>query len=88
MTRRQIEVFLRQLVVLGVACVVLVPAARGSSPWVGWLPLWLVGMPLAAWLSLLRLTRPRSAPPRRRGAQARRWRGQRSVPAQSCARRA
>ena len=70
MSRRQHELFLRQCVFLGVAIVVLIPAARGSSAWIGWLPLWLVGMPLAAWLSLLRMPQPRIALPPRRRAMA------------------
>ena len=76
MQHRRIESFLRQLVILGIAAVVLIPAARGSSLWIGWLPLWLVGMPLAAWLSLLRLPKPQIAwaLPRRRRPQARRQR--------------
>ncbi len=32
--------------------VLLIPAARGHHEWLGWLPLWLVGMPLSAWWSL------------------------------------
>lgn len=68
----------------GLLGVCLVPALRGSSEWVGWGPLWLVGMPLVAWWALhqfrlppvvpalaSRLRRPRPRP----RAQARR-RGQ------------
>ncbi|WP_147208004.1 hypothetical protein [Pseudoxanthomonas taiwanensis] len=33
----------------GLLGVCLVPPLRGSSEWIGWWPLWLVGMPLAAW---------------------------------------
>jgi hypothetical protein len=60
------------------------PAARGHSAWLGWLPLWLLAMPLSAWWALHRFRLPRrdpdaiaSASRRRRGgrAQARR-RGQ------------
>jgi len=51
------------------------PAARGSSTWLGWMPLWVLGMPLVAWWSLLRFPLPRW--PRRR-VQARR-RGTRTV---------
>ncbi len=39
----------RQLALAGVALVLVWPAARGSSAWLGWLPMWLVGMPLVAW---------------------------------------
>jgi prolyl oligopeptidase len=50
--------------------VLLIPAARGSSEWLGWLPLWLVGMPLAAWWSLRGFPLPAVAVrlPRRRRA--------------------
>ena len=90
MSRRQLELFLRQLVLFGAALVVLIPAARGSSAWIGWLPLWLVGMPLAAWLSLLRLAKPQIAwvLPRRRRPQARRQRVRRAAISQPFARRA
>lgn len=90
MSRRQLELFLRQCVLFGATLVILIPAARGSSAWIGWLPLWLVGMPLVAWLSLLRLPRPRLALalPRRHGAQARRWRARRATAPQPSARRA
>lgn len=69
---------------LGLALVALVPAARGCNPWLGWWPLWLVGMPLAAWWALYRFRLPAwqpregNAPRLRRGrrpaAQARRFR--------------
>lgn len=74
MTHRDLDVFLRQLVILGALAVLLIPAARGSSAWFGWLPLWLLGMPLAAWWSLRRFPLPKLALhlPRRRRAQARR----------------
>ena len=90
MSHRQIEAALRQLLVLGIAAVVLIPAARGSSLWIGWLPLWLVGMPLVAWWRLPRLHRPQLglALPRRRRVQARHWHGQRTVMVQAGTRRA
>ena len=49
MTRESLDAVLRHAVILGTLAVLLIPAARGSSEWLGWLPLWLVGMPLAAW---------------------------------------
>ncbi len=55
MTHHDLDSALRQAVILGTLAVLLIPAARGSSDWLGWLPLWLVGMPLAAWWSLRRL---------------------------------
>ena len=63
---------LREVVIVGTLVVLLVPAARGSSEWLGWWPLWLVGMPLSAWWSLRRFPLPRVAlrMPRRRRAQA------------------
>lgn len=63
---------LRQAVIVGTLAVLLIPAARGSSEWLGWLPMWLVGMPLAAWWSLRRFPLPRVGlqMPRRRRVQA------------------
>ncbi|KGK56509.1 hypothetical protein FHR47_001605 [Xanthomonas arboricola] len=72
---------IRQVALAGLALVLVWPAARGYSEWIGWLPLWLVGMPMLAWWSLHRfalptLVRPgaRRATPRRRGPQAQRRR--------------
>lgn len=67
----------RQTALAGLALVLVWPAARGHSDWIGWLPLWLVGMPLMAWWSLHRFRLPISAlltrtSRRRRGPQARR----------------
>lgn len=66
----------RQLALAGLALVLVWPAARGSSVWLGWLPLWLVGMPWLAWWSLYRFRLPqlllRRRSTRRRGPQARR----------------
>ena len=72
MTREDLDALLRQAVTLGALAVLLIPAARGSSEWFGWLPLWLVGMPLAAWWSLRGFPVPALAVrmPRRRRAQA------------------
>jgi hypothetical protein len=74
MSFRELDTCLRQLVMLGALAVLLVPAARGSSVWLGWLPLWLLGMPLIAWWSLRRFPLPRLSLrlPRRRRVQARR----------------
>lgn len=46
-----VEDVLRYAVAIGATLVLLVPAARGQSA-VGWLPLWLLGMPLCAWACL------------------------------------
>lgn len=54
-----------QIALAGLAVVLVWPAARGSSVWLGWLPLWLVGMPLAAWWALLRCPLPTRAIARR-----------------------
>lgn len=72
---RRLEARLRQLVVLGITAVLLIPAARGSTALFGWLPLWLIGMPLAAWWGLHRFRHPQIALawPRRRRVQARRY---------------
>ncbi|MEL1262986.1 hypothetical protein [Pseudoxanthomonas putridarboris] len=87
---------LRNAVLTGLVVVLLVPLARANTAWLGWLPLWLVGMPAAAWWALHRFRLPRwpgagAAPAgrRRRGrgrgrAQARR----RSRPAQRAGARA
>ncbi len=74
MTRHDLDVFLRRTVTLGALLVLLVPAARGSHALLGWLPLWLVGMPLASWWSLrgCPLPRPVLRLPRRVRPQARR----------------
>ena len=77
-----LEVLLRHAVAIGTALVLLLPAARGFSPTFGWMPLWLVAMPLAAWWALHRFRLPaREAEDaasvrtrRRSGAQARRRR--------------
>ena len=82
--REQLDAVLRHAVILGTLAILFIPAARGSSEWFGWLPLWLVGMPLAAWWSLRGFPLPQMAMarvPRRRRTQAlRRGRGRRAMP--------
>jgi len=81
-THSGIEIALRHAVAIGAAVVALLPAARGFSPTFGWMPLWLVAMPLCAWWALHRFRLPareseEAAPVRARrraGAQARRRR--------------
>ena len=70
--REQLDAVLRHAVILGTLAILFIPAARGGSEWFGWLPLWLVGMPLAAWWSLRGFPVPAMAVrmPRRRRAQA------------------
>ncbi|PNS08430.1 hypothetical protein [Solilutibacter silvestris] len=44
----ELVLMLRRALLAGLALVALVPAARGSSAWLGWMPLWLVLMPACA----------------------------------------
>ena len=80
---------LRRAVLTGLALVLLVPLARASTDTLGWLPLWLVGMPAAAWWALHRfrvptvLRRVRPAAARRRAPQARRLRTRGTGPARA-----
>ncbi|MGV8944653.1 hypothetical protein [Thermomonas sp.] len=71
-THHALQRLLRHVVILGTLSVLLIPDARGSSDLIGWLPLWLMGMPMAAWWSLRRFPLPRLAlrMPRRRRVQA------------------
>ncbi len=69
----------RQAALAGMALLLVWPAARGYSEWIGWLPLWLLGMPLSAWWALYRFRLPaawrnRRGAVRRRGPQATRAR--------------
>jgi len=54
----QLERSLRLLLLTGMALVLLLPAARGQSEWLGWLPMWLVGMPAVALWALHRFRLP------------------------------
>ena len=84
MTRQDLDVLLRRAVTLGTLAVLLLPAARGHHEWLGWLPLWLVGMPLSAWWSLRGFPVPALAlrlPQRRRVQAARRARRPHARPA-------
>ncbi|WP_223807237.1 hypothetical protein [Montanilutibacter psychrotolerans] len=53
-----IETVLRYAVAVGAVLVLLLPAARGSSATIGWLPLWLLVMPSCAWWALHRFRLP------------------------------
>ena len=56
---------------VGVTLLIMLPAARGSHELIGWLPLWLLGMPLSALAVLHWLGRRQDAAPTlRRGARA------------------
>ena len=87
-TRDTLEAALRAAVAFGLFAVLLLPAGRGYSQAVGWLPLWLLAMPLSAWWALHGFALPRWAravrqarvKPRRLGPQARRRRGDRPAP--------
>ncbi len=76
----RLERTLRRIVLAGALLVLALPVARGYSPWLGALPLWLLGMPLASWWALHRFRLPRwpmsttraALPRRRRTLQARR----------------
>jgi hypothetical protein len=69
---------LRRAVLTGLVLVLLVPLARASTDALGWLPLWLVGMPAVAWWALHRFRLPAGwaarVARRRRAPQARRVR--------------
>ena len=54
----QLERNMRLVLFAGLAFVILLPAARGHSDWLGWLPMWLVGMPAVALWSLHRFRLP------------------------------
>ena len=53
-----VDRLLRRLVLTGLALVLLVPLARANTDALGWLPLWLVGMPAVAWWALHRFRMP------------------------------
>lgn len=55
-----VDDILRYAVAIGATLVLLIPAARGDSA-AGWLPLWLLGMPLCAWACLRLATRLEAA---------------------------
>ncbi|MGH8084493.1 MAG: hypothetical protein ACREPV_04375 [Lysobacter sp.] len=54
----RIKDLLRYAIAIGATLLLLVPAARGSSDLLGWLPLWLLAMPLSAWWALHRFRLP------------------------------
>ena len=63
---------LRYAVAIGALLVLLLPAARGFSETIGWLPLWLLGMPLTALWARRGFALPRPAVGRVSVAQRRR----------------
>lgn len=68
----RLERTLRRIVLTGALLVLALPVARGYSPWLGAMPLWLLGMPLASWWALHRFRLPRLPPGTTRAATARR----------------
>jgi hypothetical protein len=78
----RLDAIARYALAIGAVLVLLLPSARGFSEQVGWLPMWLLAMPAAAWwgahgFALPRRRGPeaaesRRARPRRSGPQARR----------------
>ncbi|HEU0307105.1 MAG TPA: hypothetical protein VFR30_09075 [Lysobacter sp.] len=76
----RLEDILRYALATGMVLVLLLPAARGFSETLGWLPLWLLAMPGVALWALRGFPLPRRAAPalvttarrRRSGPQARR----------------
>lgn len=76
-----LDAALRYAIAIGAVLVLLLPAARGMHATIGWLPLWLLAMPAAAWWALHRFALPLvadadipsiAARVRRHAAQARR----------------
>ncbi|RZA18338.1 MAG: hypothetical protein EOP02_20260 [Proteobacteria bacterium] len=66
----QLERALRLALGAGLLLVVLLPAARGHSEWLGWLPMWLVAMPATALWALHRFRLPLRPLPFRAGRVA------------------
>jgi hypothetical protein len=71
----RIERALRTWITWGALAVLLLPAARGHTAWLGWMPLWLVAMPATAWWALHRFALPRWPVNAVREGQRRRRRG-------------
>ncbi len=57
----RLDAALRQIALIGLAAVLAIPAARGYSASLGWMPLYLLVMPLTAWWALHRFRLPRAA---------------------------
>lgn len=49
---RTVDHLLRALLALAVVALLSLPAARGHDALLGWMPGWLVGLPLASWCAL------------------------------------
>ena len=59
-----LDAVLRYAIAIGAVLVLLLPAARGMHATMGWMPLWLLGMPITAWWALHRFALPMAAQPR------------------------
>lgn len=57
----RLEQALHYVIAIGAVLVSLLPAARGMHAAIGWLPLWLLAMPLVALWALHRFRLPRGA---------------------------
>lgn len=79
--------WLLQALVAGVSVSVMLPFAQGYSAAFGWLPLWLVGLPLSAWLGWHGLQHIEQGSMPASGVAAARGR-RRAVPVQARRRRA
>ena len=85
----RLEDVLRYAIAIGATLLLFVPATRGSSEVFGWLPLWLLAMPLSAWWAVHRFRlraataehRDHTTRRRRNGPQARRRARQLARPA-------
>ena len=58
----RLDAVLRHATAIGAVLLLLLPAARGTHAVLGWLPLWLLAMPLFAWWALHRFALPRWLP--------------------------
>ncbi|WP_442512455.1 hypothetical protein, partial [Novilysobacter longmucuonensis] len=57
----RLDATLRYAIAIGAVLLLLLPAARGHHAQLGWLPLWLLAMPLSAWWTLHWFPLPGSA---------------------------
>lgn len=65
---------LKLLLAVGAVLVLLLPSARGSAASIGWLPMWLLGMPLVALWATRGFRLPWGPTPAATGLRARRRR--------------
>ncbi len=61
----RLDAALRYAIAIGAVLLLLLPAARGMHTAIGWLPLWLLALPMTAWWALHRFPLPRAAQPDR-----------------------